>query len=142
MTYGFVYVLTNDWMPDLIKVGCTERSPAARADELSRPTGVPSSFTVEFYAEFEDHQRIERDLHRWLAPYRINDGREFFHGSDVLRDAVRYLYWHPEEISVSAHRHLGLTLDIVSIRELPSPWKAEVGQAPTTLQLVAHGGFD
>ena len=94
MTYGFVYILGNEFMPDVFKIGCTERSPHARADELSKPTGVPSPFRVLCYAEFSDFQGVERRMHEWCKDYRINNGREFFQG--CLRLAVTLLWFHPE----------------------------------------------
>ena len=36
MSYGFVYMLRNGYMPDLVKIGCTERSPHLRADPWLR----------------------------------------------------------------------------------------------------------
>ena len=95
--HGFVYILSNLYMPDLIKIGCTERSPHARADELSKATGVPTPFQVMCYAEFEDFQSQERSLHGWLNHSRVNDSREFFEG--VLRDAVRWLWHHPNRLA-------------------------------------------
>jgi hypothetical protein len=97
MSYGFVYLLGNEYMPDLIKVGCTERSPFARAEELSRPTGVPTPFQVLCYAEFQDFQSVERRLHEWLASFRISNSREFFFG--CLDDAVSMLWFHPHRLS-------------------------------------------
>lgn len=93
MTYGFVYILGNEYMPDLIKIGCTERSPWARADEISKATGVPVPFQVWCYAEFEDFQRVERDMHIWCARHRVNPVREFFHGCTAF--AVSLLWHHP-----------------------------------------------
>ena len=94
---GFVYILTNDYMPDVYKVGCTERSPHERAAELSRSTGVPYPFEVLCYMEIADFQREEKRIHDWLASYRISAQREFFHiGVDC---AVRYLFWHPERLT-------------------------------------------
>lgn len=94
---GFVYILVNEYMPDVYKVGCTERSPHERAAELSKPTGVPSPFEVLCYAEFEDFQSVERDMHEWLSPHRISANREFFHFG--LEYAVRLLWWHRKRLS-------------------------------------------
>lgn len=101
--FGFVYILVNDYMPDVYKVGCTERSPHARADELSKPTGVPAPFRVHCYVEVRDFQAVERDMHKWLAGYRISDNREFFAGG--LEFACRCLYWMPGRLSFSYPCH-------------------------------------
>lgn len=75
--FGFVYMLSNPYM-SVVKIGCTERSPHARAEELSKPTGVPAPFDVVCYIEVPDFQSVERKFHQWLAHRRVNDCREFF----------------------------------------------------------------
>lgn len=77
-SYGFVYVLKNSGMPDLYKIGCTERSPHARAEELSSSSGVPQPFEVVCYAEVKDCFGFERCMHDWLKTSRVNPSREFF----------------------------------------------------------------
>lgn len=94
---GFVYVLSNESMPDLIKIGCTERAPQARADQLSRHTGVPTPFRVLCYAEFDNFQAAERQMHERCRVHRVNGGREFF--SDCLSLAVQLLWWSPSRLS-------------------------------------------
>ena len=44
-----VYILTNEAMPGLIKIGYTDKSIEERMKELSRHTGVPLPFSC-FYA--------------------------------------------------------------------------------------------
>lgn len=65
-------------MPGVVKIGMTMRSPTARAEELSRATGVPEPFTVIYYAEVEDPFRVEAMLHSMFANDRVSGGREFF----------------------------------------------------------------
>jgi hypothetical protein len=52
-SFGFVYILTNDMMPDLVKIGLTTALPEDRAKELFN-TGVPNSFNVAFRAREGD----------------------------------------------------------------------------------------
>lgn len=94
--YGFVYILVNDYMPDVYKVGCTERSPHERAAELSNHTGVPAPFKVLCYIEVQDFQAVEKKVHGWLQAYRLA-GREFFFGEVVY--AVRLLFWLRDRVS-------------------------------------------
>lgn len=81
MAVGFVYLLGNQSMPDVYKIGCTERSPSRRAAELSAATGVPMQFDVICYWEGENFQQYERVLHEGYAECRVNDCREFFRTS-------------------------------------------------------------
>lgn len=91
---GFVYLLGNEWMPSVYKVGCTERAPHLRAAELSDATGVPGPFKVLCYIEVESFQTVERELHERLTEYRINSGREFFQ-LESLPELIGTFRWYP-----------------------------------------------
>jgi hypothetical protein len=78
VSYGFVYLLGNPAMPCFYKIGCTERSPHARAKELSAASGVPQPFHVLLYIEVQDFQRVERKFHREMSDFRASGDREFF----------------------------------------------------------------
>lgn len=73
-----VYVLTNEAMPGLIKIGLTADSVEARLTALSSHTGVPLAFECYFAAEVKNGARIEKTLHQLFAESRINPRREFF----------------------------------------------------------------
>ncbi len=77
---GYIYVLANSSMPDLVKVGKTARLPSQRAQELSGVTGVPTPFIVVYEQLFEDCSIAEDYLHTILKQkgYRETDNREFF----------------------------------------------------------------
>jgi hypothetical protein len=78
MSHGFVYLLGNKAMPCYYKIGCTERSPHARAAQISAATGVPHPFQVLLYIEAPNFQRAEQRLHQELADFRASRNREFF----------------------------------------------------------------
>ncbi len=73
-----VYVLTNEAMPGLVKIGITTDTVEARLTQLSSPSGVPLPFECHFAAEVEDSKQIEKILHQLFAEHRINPRREFF----------------------------------------------------------------
>lgn len=75
---GWVYVLSNEFMPGIYKVGMTTTSPEIRAKELSAATGVPYPFKVEAAFHCEDPARSEREIHEAFKAERVNDSREFF----------------------------------------------------------------
>ena len=85
--WGFVYILGNDAMPGVYKVGTTKFSPRRRAEELSRGTGVPSEYAVLYYAELSDAPAWEKAVHRQLFDRRVSENREFFRGPliDIIR---------------------------------------------------------
>jgi hypothetical protein len=78
MEYGFVYVMQNESMPNLFKIGHTLKSPMQRAIDLTRHSGVPNDFEVLFYCECIDPNKFEFDVHRILDEKRYTSNREFF----------------------------------------------------------------
>ncbi len=77
MATGHVYILINDSMPGLLKIGKTTDTPEERAKQLSS-TGVPFPFKVAYSEEVYDCDRAEQLIHARLVRYRPNKRREFF----------------------------------------------------------------
>jgi hypothetical protein len=75
--YGFVYVLSNQIMPNIYKIGYTEKSPMQRASDLSN-TSIPLPYEVICYGEIEDPMAFERQLHEDHKEKRVAGNREFF----------------------------------------------------------------
>lgn len=73
-----VYVLTNEAMPGIVKIGLTDGSVETRIAGLSSATGIPLPFECYYAAEVDDMARVERLLHQLFAEHRINPKREFF----------------------------------------------------------------
>ena len=76
-----IYVLTNESMPGLVKIGLTTDSVESRIANLSASTGVPLPFECHFAAEIPEGvnlEKIEKTLHQLFAEHRINPRREFF----------------------------------------------------------------
>ncbi|MGE0810365.1 MAG: GIY-YIG nuclease family protein [Immundisolibacter sp.] len=72
---GWVYVITNEAMPGLLKVGHSTKDPALRAQELAS-TGTPTPFAVEYDALVINPVEVEKVCHKRLAEYR--KGKEWF----------------------------------------------------------------
>lgn len=77
MSRGYVYILTNESMPGLVKIGKTTRDVAQRASELNH-TGVPFPFDVYAFEFSPDCNELERMMHERFADCRVNPAREFF----------------------------------------------------------------
>lgn len=73
-----IYVLTNEAMPGLVKVGLTNGSVEERLTQLSTASGVPLPFECYFAAEVDNAAALERKLHQLFAESRVNPKREFF----------------------------------------------------------------
>jgi hypothetical protein len=72
---GFVYLLTHDAMPDLVKIGKTDTSVEERMRSLNN-TAVPFGFKCFYAAEVEDSADVERRLHQAFGDSHV--GKEFF----------------------------------------------------------------
>ena len=80
LEYGVVYLLTNECMPGLVKIGMTSRKEMdARMKELYT-TGVPMPFECAYACKvkLEFMSALETALHTAFAPQRVNENREFF----------------------------------------------------------------
>ena len=77
MALGWIYVLSNDDMPGLLKIGQSATDPELRASELYT-TGVPSAFTIEYKGLFDGYALLERRVHAALIDFRRVKSREFF----------------------------------------------------------------
>jgi hypothetical protein len=75
---SFVYILINEAMPGLIKIGRTTTSVKQRISELNQPAGIPLPFTCYYAARVEDCAKVERKLHEAFGDHRVRDRREFF----------------------------------------------------------------
>ena len=76
---GIIYVLTNEGMPGLVKIGITNANDVLqRITQLSSHSGVPLTFVCHFAAEVEDNANMERKIHALFSENRVNPKREFF----------------------------------------------------------------
>ncbi|MFU2090234.1 GIY-YIG nuclease family protein [Avibacterium avium] len=83
---GWVYILSNPAMQNLLKIGYTDRDPFGRAKEISQATGVPFDFVVDYQIYVSHPYEVEQKTHRQLSKYRVNNNREFFQCS--YEDAI------------------------------------------------------
>ena len=74
---SFVYILTNEAMPGMIKIGLTENPVNERVLQLDT-TSVPVPFQCYYAAKVEDHKKVERALHTAFGDFRVRPNREFF----------------------------------------------------------------
>ena len=90
---GHVYILENDSMPGLLKIGKTVRNSRERAKELSNSTGVPTPFRVVFELSSDKYEILEREVHNKLARYRVGSKREFFKCTvGIAKKALKEVY--------------------------------------------------
>ena len=74
---GWCYVLTNEFMPGIVKIGWTTRTPEERSVELST-TGVPGKYRIEYASEVAEAELAEKHAHSILRTVRVDPSREHF----------------------------------------------------------------
>ena len=76
----YVYILENDTMPGLVKIGFTKNKPSERVKQINAATGVALDFNVKYqYPCFNAHD-LEKEIHIYLEAegFRVNKKKEFF----------------------------------------------------------------
>jgi len=72
---GWVYIITNVAMPNLLKIGYSDRDPENRAIELNS-TASPHPHIVEFAVLVEQPRKVEKAVHMELKDF--HEGKEWF----------------------------------------------------------------
>jgi hypothetical protein len=85
----YIYILENETMPGIYKIGYTRKKPEERAIQLSKSTGVPLPFKVIYALRCHDGEGMEYEIHKSLSKYRLNKQREFF--SCTLEEATQVI---------------------------------------------------
>lgn len=101
---GYVYVLTNSALPDLVKIGFSTKDPSLRVSELSN-TSVPAPFTLLYEVLVEDPYSLEQAIHKELKSINAHEGKEFFRISPekaihtvrcLIEATSREIYFEPK----------------------------------------------
>lgn len=116
-TWGFVYCMANEAMPNLYKIGYTTKTPMARAEELSSSSGVPEPFEVLFYLETKNPAQVEAKIHHYLKQFRVNPSREFFKMPDCMILRAMQELGDGEGSLMESHAYQGLVQERKFLRE-------------------------
>ena len=74
-----IYVMSNPSLQGMIKIGYTGKEIEVRRGILSKATGVPTPFKVEYIYRLQGRgMELEREIHSYLKEFRLNNEREFF----------------------------------------------------------------
>ena len=71
-----IYVLTNEAMPGLIKIGITNGDVSERIKQLDN-TSIPLPFECFYAAEVTDAAKAEKAIHTAFGDHRVRPSREF-----------------------------------------------------------------
>ena len=117
------YVLVNESMPGLVKIGKTTQSVEKRMKELSSPTGIASPFICAYAVAVGDYdiKDYEKLAHNAFNELRHAHNREFF--KVPLQDAVSLMRMIPG---------IEVTPNILSTNHIETtPTRSEVSKRPS-----------
>jgi hypothetical protein len=85
----WIYVLVNKSMPGMVKIGLTTTSVDQRVKEINGAIGVPTPWIDVFKFKCYGSKYLEREVHQYLAAYRVASNREMFavttmHAQEVI----------------------------------------------------------
>lgn len=124
MNPGFVYILTNEAMPGLVKIGRTSRDVDLRASELWQ-TGVPEKFNVFWSCKTPDCVQLEAYVHGDLHEKRVSRSREFFRIDELeAKKCLRFWadiqakQWIDNNFDEHSAVHISLSIAGLAIEEI------------------------
>ena len=109
---GFVYILKNEAMPGIYKIGVTGREELdVRIDELyTGKTNIPLPFQCVFACKVKSYKDVEKIIHNAFMDTRVNPNREFF---TIDPDRVIPLLKHLQidDVTVDIKNKIDLQMD-------------------------------
>ena len=96
---NLVYIISNERMPGIVKIGMTGNTMFKRLEDLNSATGVPAPFQIEAYFQVEDPRSGERYLLDFFEKFRL-PGREFFEltAKEVVLQGMLYFGKRPDYV--------------------------------------------
>lgn len=131
---SWVYIMTNESMPGIVKIGITRGDVNDRARALSSSTSSPAPFQLFYAKKCICGPDIEKIMFRRMAWMRVSPNREFFNCSP--RQAQSNLWCAEKEVeSLIGNRELNKFLDQIQSDELYAT--AGVGAIPVVCPALA-----
>jgi hypothetical protein len=75
---GFIYILENEAMKGLYKIGSSGRENLDKRIKDLNSTNMPFPFKCVFSCEVENYKEVEKSIHMAFNKFRVNPKREFF----------------------------------------------------------------
>jgi hypothetical protein len=111
-----IYILTNEAMPGIIKIGYTTEGRLNQRIKELFSTGVPLAFECYYACLVENGFETEQIIHKLFQEDRINPKREFF-TSDPEKVKLALSLLKPQEITPKENEYLS-TEEINDIQKI------------------------
>ena len=79
----YLYLMTNESMPDMVKVGRSV-NVEKRRKSMSSKSHIPTPFEIAWSLPYIPRFNLEKAVHKQLNGYRANPSREFFYVNEEL----------------------------------------------------------
>jgi hypothetical protein len=135
---SYVYILTNESLPGIVKIGMTTKKPSERAAEL-HTTGVPTPFIVfaAWKIPADRLKEYETKSHKLLEKYRVRSNREFFKiDAVVAKEKLAAIIPTPENIE--AERKRETIKELNRLKSNSGPIQAEIDKLSESRRLHAQ----
>ena len=126
---GIIYILSHEAMPNLLKIGFTERTIEERVKELAS-TGVPGKFTVELYFATDNAPMFEMVLHKSLSEYHYE--KEFF--TVDVKTVIHVIHNLIDKDELLSYRFLGKNSALATTREQIAEQKKQADEKRERLE--------
>lgn len=132
-----VYLLTNEAMPGLVKVGRTTSDLAGRIRQLFQ-TGVPLPFELFYACEVANCTFVEAQLHDAFGDHRVSRNREFFRiAPERILSALKLASLKEIRLGDEVYETLEDKADVVAAKRRTRFQLSMIGLKPgTVLQLA------
>ena len=122
---GWLYLITNEAMPGLVKIGFSLKDPALRAAELST-TGTPLPFRVCYDALVFSPRELEQRIHADMKDLRA--GKEWFRCE--VSDAVKEIRATAKDVLLHETCHVPLRTENEALIGSEPDKSAKLPEAP------------
>jgi len=113
---GVMYILKNESMPNLYKLGMTRKDVESRLKSLWSTTSIPTSFNLVCEFKTDHVMQLEKYIHRKLSSRRVNPKREFFYftndGDAVDRVSKLVCAFKPHDYTEKERRKIKISVKI------------------------------
>lgn len=98
---GWVYIISNQAMPDIYKIGFTTKPPEIRASELSN-FATPLPYKVEYEILVDNPKDLESKIHRKLFNFNIKPDKKQGEGIEWFEIKLLWAVRAIEEIAFNS----------------------------------------
>jgi hypothetical protein len=84
----WIYVLVNQSVPYMVKIGMTTNTVEERAKQINAATGVPTPWIPVYRFKCYGSRYLEQEIHNYLIKDRVNINREMFSVDALTAQAV------------------------------------------------------